>query len=325
VSTGTASLAPQAPRSRAVRLSARLVCLSPDVAKGSYYNNPMLDRPTEDKELMARFPAYCMPNVWPEGDDCPDLEPAFKALGRLIVSVGELVGAQIDAFAARAVPGYPPKYLQEVIRTSLDCKVRPHPSAGAAPAHHHRMLTAAPRAVPPELRGSHQARLLHYFPRADAGAGPTEPDSWCGWHLDHGALTGLTSAMYMRTNADGTRAEVPNPDPNAGLYIRSRAGTLVKAVIPPDCIGFQLGQQMQVASGGKLRATWHCVQAAEGPGAVGVARNTLAVFMQPNWDAVLTAPPGATEADVDVAEWKPGQTFAEFTEEVLKKYYAAGM
>jgi hypothetical protein len=95
-----------------------------DVAKGSYYNNPLLDRPTEDAATMARFPAYCMPNVWPAGGDCPDLEPAFKALGRLVVDVGVLVGDQIDRYAATAVPGYPAHYLHTVIRSSLACKVR---------------------------------------------------------------------------------------------------------------------------------------------------------------------------------------------------------
>jgi isopenicillin N synthase-like dioxygenase len=129
--------------------------------------------------------------------------------------------------------------------------------------------------------------------------------------------------MYMAADGSdqGRRREVPSPDPQAGLYIRSRAGTLVRAVIPPDCLAFQLGQQMQVASGGALRATWHCVQAAQGPAAAGVARNTFAVFMQPTWDAILHAPPGAGPADVDVAEWAPGQTFDEFTNAVLRKYY----
>ena len=93
------------------------------MAKGSYYNNPTHDRPTEDAALIRQFPAYCTPNVWPEGGDCPDLESAFKALGRLIVSVGELVGDQIDRVAASTVPSYPPHYLRDVISTSLDCKV----------------------------------------------------------------------------------------------------------------------------------------------------------------------------------------------------------
>eukprot|EP00983_Pelagomonas_calceolata_P076138 1153289-Pelagomonas_calceolata.AAC.5 len=50
---------------------------------------------------------------------------------------------------------------------------------------------------------------------------------------------------------------------------------------------------MQVHSGGALRATPHCVRAAAGPAAAGVARNTFAVFMQPDVDAPMDAPEGA--------------------------------
>lgn len=122
-----------------------------------------------------------------------------------------------------------------------------------------------------------QGRLLHYFPptpsklegqqeAADVStsltndmqlsAGPLssnkENDSskhntqkeedWCGWHTDHGSLTGLTSAMYMRGDE-----VVPSPDPQAGLYIRARQGGEVTQVqIPSDHIAFQMGEAMQV-------------------------------------------------------------------------------
>ena len=43
---------------------------------------------------------------------------------------------------------------------------------------------------------------------------------WCGWHTDHGALTGLVSAMY--TNENGK--EVGCGDAQAGLYARNRNG-----------------------------------------------------------------------------------------------------
>ena len=33
--------------------------VGPDMHKGSYYANPLLDVPTADVELMRRFPAYC--------------------------------------------------------------------------------------------------------------------------------------------------------------------------------------------------------------------------------------------------------------------------
>lgn len=38
-----------------------------------------------------------------------------------------------------------------------------------------------------------KGRLLHYFPltEADLAAGAQDnPDQWCGWHKDHGSLTG---------------------------------------------------------------------------------------------------------------------------------------
>lgn len=61
----------------------------PDVHKGSYYANPLHDRPTADAGLVERFPAFYHPNIWPSAEgDLPELEPAFKAMGRLIVEVG---------------------------------------------------------------------------------------------------------------------------------------------------------------------------------------------------------------------------------------------
>ena len=69
-----------------------------------------------------------------------------------------------------------------------------------------------------------------------------EEEDWCGWHTDHGSLTGLTSAMYMK----GDKA-VPNPDPQAGLYIRARQdGEVTQAPIPADQIAYQMGEAMQV-------------------------------------------------------------------------------
>lgn len=49
---------------------------------------------------------------------------------------------------------------------------------------------------------------------------------------------------------------------------------------------------MQVHSGGVLAATPHCVRAAAGPRAAGVARNAFAVFMQPDVTALMDAPEG---------------------------------
>jgi hypothetical protein len=59
----------------------------PDVHKGSYYANPLHDRPTADATLVDRFPAFYHPNIWPREENLPELEPAFKAMGQLIVEV----------------------------------------------------------------------------------------------------------------------------------------------------------------------------------------------------------------------------------------------
>lgn len=68
-------------------------------------------------------------------------------------------------------------------------------------------------------------------------------------------------------------------------------------------------------------ATPHSVQGPVGKASEGIARNTLAIFMQPSHDEVMFAPPGATTESARVESWKPGMTFGEFSIETNKKYY----
>lgn len=135
-----------------------------------------------------------------------------------------------------------------------------------------------------------QGRLLHYFPpeadrhqpcqqsiptsgntqhtltSSDGAQSPPGPaaedlpaDSWCGEHTDHGALTGLTAAMYQR-GPD----EVPCPDSQAGLYIRTCRRQLFRVSIPPDHLAFQMGETFQVtcphhgAKSGCRAVAWPC-------------------------------------------------------------------
>ena len=167
-----------------------------------------------------------------------------------------------------------------------------------------------------------KARLLHYFPpdtsSSDAQSA-TEPElenaetddgSWCATHLDHGCLTGLTSALYINESAGLPAPSIPlptlstyatSPDPSAGLYVRSRTGKTTKVGIPVDCLGFQTGEALERITKGKFRAVPHFVKT--GRGMEGVARNTLAVFTQPNLGEVVDA--------------EKGLTFAEFSKEVI--------
>lgn len=200
-----------------------------------------------------------------------------------------------DRFAEANIEGYKSGYLQRVVEGSMTTK----------------------------------ARLLHYFPSEDKKdgeneAGDADDDDWCATHIDHGCLTGLTSAMFLDEAASPPTLPAPSspaspspslpvlpelptsPDPSAGLYIRSRTGTIVKVNIPKDSLAFQTGEALQLITRGKFRAVPHFVKGARCPGGERrIARNTLAVFTQPNLGE----------------EVEPGLTFAEFARGVVKRTY----
>ena len=219
----------------------------------------------------------------------------MENLCTLIIDVAALVARACDRYALVNIDGYREGYLEHVVKTSLTTK----------------------------------ARLLHYFPRksaVSAESAQNEPkasgqaegeqgddDDWCATHVDHGCLTGLTSAMLVdegsnSSSTDPTASFSPiqelltSPDPKAGLYIRSRTGDTVKVNIPKDCLAFQTGEALELITQGKFRAVPHSVKAS---GHARIARNTLAVFTQPNLGEYL----------------EPGKTFADFAREVVEKTY----
>jgi len=278
----------------------------PDYAKGSYYCNPLLDTPSTDQELIKKYPSFLEPNVWPS-DDLPDFEGAFKDLGQLVVSVGRLIAKLCDRFVESQCEGYEKGKLFKLLNESKCCK----------------------------------GRLLHYYSvdEVEKLMGKTESNDsdfsdWCGWHNDHGSLTGLVPAIY--TNKEGKVCE--NPDPLSGLYVRSRSGKLVKVNLPKEdnCISFQIGETSQIHSGGLLQATPHAVRGASGEKARGISRQTFAVFMEPEYDGTMELPAGKTVEDVQTSEaakhlpasvrtlasrWKKGQDFGEFSEATFSAFY----
>jgi hypothetical protein len=80
-----------------------------------------------------------------------------------MIKTGALLSQQIDSAASKKVKNYKKDHLNKIIREG----------------------------------NQHIGRMLHYFPFSSKGA--AEGD-WCGWHNDHGALTSLTSAMYLDEN-----------------------------------------------------------------------------------------------------------------------------
>ncbi|TVY48689.1 hypothetical protein LOCC1_G001855 [Lachnellula occidentalis] len=271
-----------------------------DTLKGSFYANcafyvdPSLScaKPTADFSA-ENFPEYLSPNLWPS---VPGFKETFEDLCRLIIDTGVLVARACDRYAEKEIPDYKPGYLEHVVKTSTTTK----------------------------------ARLLHYFP-ADpkAAADKTEEndDDWCATHLDHGCLTGLTSAMFINETRHipaipmgyaynprylPTLGELPSsPDPTAGLYIQSRSGETVQVKIPRDCIAFQTGEALERITKGKFKAVPHFVRGvrpgvADGEDEGGrIARNTLAVFTQPNLEEIVDS--------------EQGITFGEFARGIVEK------
>jgi len=273
----------------------------PDYSKGSYYANPSYDFPFDDPELIKKYPAFCHPNIWPK-EDLPELEPAFKQMGQLVVEVGLLVARQCDKYVQKQCSTYTPNRLFNVIKNSKTCK----------------------------------ARLLHYFPLEESNQSPdpTEENmTWCGWHNDHGSLTGLVPAMFM----DAKGNQVSCPDSKAGLYIYSRNGKLVRVSVPSSYLAFQIGETAQIHSGGILQATPHAVRGSMGPQSHGISRETLAVFMEPMWNEKMDIPLGLNSENVKQSStskflpvgvplldsrWTSGEMdFGQFTEVTLKSYY----
>ena len=231
------------------------------------------------------FPEFTGQNIWPSEKSLPGFRKILEELCTLIIDTAVLVARACDRYAEAKIDAYESGYLEHVVKTSTITK----------------------------------ARLLHYFPQlpsAEAigknGAKTnvsisewTSHDDWCATHVDHGCLTGLCSAMYVNeaecfpslTESDSPSApsSLPNlpelgspPDPETGLYIHARDQTISKVSIPPECLAFQTGEALEVITGGKFRAVPHFVRAGgRSKEARSVARNTLAVFTQPELDAIV--------------------------------------
>lgn len=234
--------------------------------------------------------------MWPDKPKLPGFQETFEDLCRLIIDTGVLVARACDKYAEKEIPGYKPGYLEHVVKTSTTTK----------------------------------ARLLHYFPADLTDAKPKgeeSNDDWCATHLDHGCLTGLTSAMFINETRQVpvmpmTYSYDPkylpslgelqsSPDPTAGLYILSRSGEAVQVKIPRGCIAFQTGEALQRITKGKFKAVPHFVRGVR-PGIAGgenegakIARNTLAVFTQPNLGEIVDS--------------EHGITFGEFARGIVEK------
>lgn len=114
--------------------------------------------------------------------------------------------------------------------------------------------------------GPHITRALRYIPLT-----PAQIDGGVLWgeeHTDFNLLTLLPGGRFL--DPDGQRC--PPPDAGSGLYLRTRAtaehpaGQMVRGAVPAGCIVAQVGQQLEILTGGTFLATPHVITAPKTPG-----------------------------------------------------------
>lgn len=129
--------------------------------------------------------------------------------------------------------------------------------------------------------GAHVTRVLDYLPldASQVGTGIL----WGEEHTDFNLLTLLPGGQFY----DPSGNPAPRPDDKSGLYLRTRAtaehpqGVRVRGVVPEGCLVAQVGQQLEILTGGRFLATPHEITA---PGVPGWSRLSSAHFvhMAPN-------------------------------------------
>mmetsp|Transcript_22852 Transcript_22852/g.65966 ORF Transcript_22852/g.65966 Transcript_22852/m.65966 type:complete len:375 (+) Transcript_22852:45-1169(+) len=222
----------------------------PDIAKGSFYGNPIFDDPSGgDESVRAAFP-FVAPNVWPS--EVPELEGAFKSLGRIVYEAAKPIVQQIDKLVARVHPGHTTALFDRTFTES-------------------RLVVS---------------RLLHYY-----GVGDSDGvDDWCGWHNDNSTISGLVPAMWLDEatglpvaapsgagllvegrNGDMVHIVAPGED-CLGFQIGESAQILSGGVVH--------------ATPHAVKAF------AARRGEPKVSRETFACFIEPQWDGMLAPPAG---------------------------------
>lgn len=132
--------------------------------------------------------------------------------------------------------------------------------------------------------GPHVTRILHYLPLK-----PEQVNSGILWgeeHTDFNLLTLLPGGRFY----DAAGKACARPDDKSGLYLRTRgtaenpAGELVRGAAPEGCFVAQVGQQLEILTGGTYLATPHVVTA---PGVPGYSRMSSAHFIHMGSNEVL--------------------------------------
>ncbi len=128
-------------------------------------------------------------------------------------------------------------------------------------------LGLPPRGFDARLEGgAHVFRMLRYLPLSADQVG--KGILWGEEHTDFNLLTLLPGGRFL--DPDGRPCE--RPDDASGLFLRTRPtkehpqGQKVEGRAPAGCIFAQVGQQLEILTGGEVLATPHVITAPRTPG-----------------------------------------------------------
>ncbi len=127
--------------------------------------------------------------------------------------------------------------------------------------------------------GAHVTRLLRYLELSEAQL--DKGILWGEEHTDFNLLTLLPGGVFYKDGEQSTE----RPQDFSGLKLRTRPteahpnGRMVSGVPPKGCLVAQVGQQLEVLSGGRFLATPHGIHA---PGTLGWGRTSFAHFVHLN-------------------------------------------
>ncbi|HEY8430963.1 MAG TPA: hypothetical protein VIL20_21440, partial [Sandaracinaceae bacterium] len=128
-------------------------------------------------------------------------------------------------------------------------------------------LGLPPRGFDARLEGAaHVLRLLRYLPLRPEQVGTGI--LWGEEHTDFNLLTLLPGGRFL----DPSGRPCARPDDASGLFLRTRPtkehphGQKVEGRAPAGCIVAQVGQQLEILTGGAVLATPHVITAPKTPG-----------------------------------------------------------
>ena len=151
--------------------------------------------------------------------------------------------------------------------------------------------------------GPHIFRLLRYLP-LDATQARERKVLWGEEHTDFNLLTLLPGGRFH----DPKGAVAKAPDADSGLYLRTRPtaehpeGQMVRGTAPEGCIVAQVGQMLEMLTGGTFLATPHVITA---PSASGWSRMSAAHFVHVHPHTMLFPLPKFRTSDEVLRSYSP--------------------